>query len=38
MCLGWLKVIFDEELYDKEFVRDWCVGFEELGPGLTNIR
>ncbi len=30
MCLGWLKVIFDEELYDKEFVRDWCVGFDEL--------
>jgi len=30
MCLGWLKVIFDEELYDKEFVSDWCVGFEEL--------
>ena len=30
MCLGWLKVIFDEELYDKAFVRDWCVGFEEL--------
>ena len=30
MCLGWLKVIFDEELYDREFVRDWCVGFDEL--------
>lgn len=30
MCLGWLKVIFDEELYDKNFVRDWCVGFDEL--------
>ena len=30
MCLGWLKVIFDEELYDKEFVRDWCTGFDEL--------
>ena len=30
MCLGWLKVIFDEKLYDEEFVRDWCVGFEEL--------
>lgn len=30
MCLGWLKVIFDEELYDKAFVRDWCVGFDEL--------
>lgn len=30
MCLGWLKVIFDEKLYDEEFVRDWCIGFEEL--------
>ena len=30
MCLGWLKVIFDEELYDKDFVRDWCIGFDEL--------
>ncbi|MEN9646393.1 MAG: hypothetical protein RL238_3062 [Actinomycetota bacterium] len=30
MALGWLKVIFDEELYDKDFVRDWCIGFDEL--------
>ncbi|MFN3235807.1 MAG: molybdopterin-dependent oxidoreductase [Pseudomonadales bacterium] len=30
MCLGWLKVIFDEGLYDQAFVRDWCVGFDEL--------
>ncbi len=30
MCLGWLKVIFDEGLYDADFVRDWCVGFDEL--------
>ena len=30
MCLGWLKVIFDEKLYDEDFVRDWCVGFDEL--------
>lgn len=30
MCLGWLKVIFDEGLYDKKFVQDWCVGFDEL--------
>ena len=30
MCLGWLKVIFDEGLYDAAFVRDWCVGFDEL--------
>lgn len=30
MLLGWLKVIIDEGLYDADFVRDWCVGFEEL--------
>ena len=30
MCLGWLKVIFDEGLYDKKFVAKWCVGFDEL--------
>ena len=30
MCLGWLKVIFDEGLYDEAFVRDHCVGFDEL--------
>lgn len=30
MCLGWLKVIFDEELYDKQFVAKWCVGFDAL--------
>ena len=30
MFLGWLNVIFSEELYDKEFVRDWTVGFDQL--------
>ena len=30
MCLGWLKVIFDEGLYDQEFVNDHCVGFDQL--------
>jgi anaerobic selenocysteine-containing dehydrogenase len=30
MCLGWLKVIFDEGLHDETFVRDWCIGVEEL--------
>ena len=30
LLLGWAKVIIDEGLYDKDFVRDWCVGFEEL--------
>lgn len=30
MCLGWLRVIIDEELYDQDFVRDWTVGFDDL--------
>lgn len=30
MCLGWLKVIIDEGLYDQAFVGKWCLGFEEL--------
>lgn len=30
MCLGWLKVIIDEELYDKEFVAKWTLGFDDL--------
>ncbi|BFM17825.1 molybdopterin-dependent oxidoreductase [Maricurvus nonylphenolicus] len=30
MCLGWLKVIFDEGLYDRAFVEKWTIGFEEL--------
>ena len=30
LLLGWLKVILDEDLFDAEFVRDWCIGFDEL--------
>ena len=30
LLLGWTKVIIDEGLYDKDFVRDYCVGFEQL--------
>lgn len=30
MLFGWLKVIFDEGLYDKDFVNNWTVGFDEL--------
>ena len=37
MLFGWLKVIFDEELYDKEFVRDWTVGFEELQQRVNEF-
>jgi anaerobic selenocysteine-containing dehydrogenase len=30
LLMGWLHVIINEELYDKEFVRNWTVGFEQL--------
>ncbi|MEM3703316.1 MAG: molybdopterin-dependent oxidoreductase, partial [Candidatus Bathyarchaeia archaeon] len=30
LALGMLNVIINEELYDKEFVERWCIGFEEL--------
>ncbi len=30
LALGMLNIIINEELYDKEFVNKWCIGFEEL--------
>lgn len=30
MALGMLNVIINEGLYDKEFVENWCYGFDEL--------
>jgi len=30
LALGILNVIINEDLYDKEFVARWCVGFDEL--------
>ncbi|HUW48216.1 MAG TPA: molybdopterin-dependent oxidoreductase [Patescibacteria group bacterium] len=30
LTLGMLNVVIKEELYDKDFVDKWCVGFEEL--------
>ncbi|MEM6484610.1 MAG: molybdopterin-dependent oxidoreductase [Pseudomonadota bacterium] len=37
MCLGWLNVIINEELYDKKFVANWTVGFEELKERVTEF-
>jgi anaerobic selenocysteine-containing dehydrogenase len=30
MALGWINLLIEEELYDKEFVEKYCHGFEEL--------
>ncbi len=30
MCMGWIRVILEEELFDKAFVRDWTIGLEAL--------
>jgi anaerobic selenocysteine-containing dehydrogenase len=30
LALGFLNIIINEGLYDKEFVKNWTVGFEEL--------
>jgi len=30
LALGWLNVIINEKLYDKEFVEKWTVGFDKL--------
>jgi anaerobic selenocysteine-containing dehydrogenase len=30
MALGWLNVIINEGLYDKDYVENWTVGFDEL--------
>jgi anaerobic selenocysteine-containing dehydrogenase len=30
LMLGWLRVIIDEDLYDRDFVDRWTVGFDDL--------
>jgi len=37
LALGMSKVIVEEGLYDKEFVCDWTVGFDELKDYLATI-
>lgn len=37
MCMAWVKVIIDEQLYDADFVRQWTVGFEELRARVNEF-
>jgi anaerobic selenocysteine-containing dehydrogenase len=36
LALGMLKVIVEEELYDRDFVKQWTVGFDELRSHLRR--
>ncbi|MFC1980087.1 molybdopterin-dependent oxidoreductase [Chloroflexota bacterium] len=37
LALGFLNVIINEELYDKEFVDKWCIGFDELRKRVQDF-
>ncbi len=37
LAMGILKVIVEDEIYDKEFVRDWCDGFDKLVEELKTF-
>lgn len=36
LALGMLNVIITEDLYDKEFVSEWCYGFDELAEHVKK--
>lgn len=36
LALGMLYVIISEELYDAEFVKEWCVGFDKLREHIMS--
>jgi anaerobic selenocysteine-containing dehydrogenase len=36
LALGMIHVIIDEGLYDKSFVEEWTVGFDELKAGVKT--
>jgi thiosulfate reductase/polysulfide reductase chain A len=36
LMLGWLKIIVEENLYDRQFVEQWTVGFEQLANHLNR--
>ncbi|MFN0162161.1 MAG: molybdopterin-dependent oxidoreductase [Burkholderiales bacterium] len=36
MMLGWLNVIIEEGLYDRDFVRDWTVGFDAFAKRVRE--
>jgi len=37
LAMGLLKVIVDEELYDRAVVEEWCIGFDRLQDELKQF-
>jgi len=38
LALGLIKVIIDDELYDKDFVEKWTIGFDRLRQLVADLR
>ncbi len=36
LAMAWLNVIIEEELYDRDFVEKWTIGFDELKERVKN--
>ena len=36
LMLGWLQVIIDHGLYDRDFVENWTVGFDDLKKAVAD--
>jgi anaerobic selenocysteine-containing dehydrogenase len=36
LMLGWLRVIIEEEFYDRDFVTHWTVGFDDLKSAVAE--
>ncbi len=36
LMLGWLRIIIEEEFYDRDFVAHWTVGFDDLKSAVAD--
>ena len=36
LALGMMKIMIDEGVYDREFVREWCYGFQEIKERVSQ--
>ncbi|MEM1556898.1 MAG: molybdopterin-dependent oxidoreductase [Candidatus Bathyarchaeia archaeon] len=37
LMIGWIRIIIEEELYDREFVEKWTVGFDKLREHVKSF-